>query len=56
MLTGDIADSPFQGHACYLLVLIMTCAVEGAHAKQWLEILMCPDRHGLTVAETCRQY
>jgi transposase InsO family protein len=23
---------------------------------QWLEILMCPGRHGLTVAETCRRY
>ena len=24
--------------------------------EQWLEILMCPDKHGLTVAETCRRY
>jgi hypothetical protein len=23
---------------------------------QWLEILMCPGRHGLTVAETGRRY
>jgi len=24
--------------------------------QEWIEILMCPDQHGLTVAETCRLY